>query len=456
MNIGVSKTQQRIQAKYAAQQRWIQKSETESPPRADATMMAIANFENGSTYTKSKGILAAQGIESPPQTTYFRHQKKVGNKIKQLCNESLQEEAAKMEEGTVISCDAAFAHRRNSSQCHGAFINAKTGKIVAGSVVTKERKGGDFKGASNMMETEMISRNLKQIDTSKVIAYCHDRDNKTPQVMTNNNPNMIEKIDPNHGKKWFQTGWNALLNGSYRLVQATGKGAMNVGQTVTSFVSKQVSKVKNVEYRSLFRSVKKHVEAWFVGILYDKEIDSQAKKDKWQTIENHIIGDHSKCTHDPNKETFVWKKAVENKELRKDFHRFVDDMSKVFDRVDPYLTTNPNESLHAFTAKIADKNTAWSKDGYESRIAYAYLHHNKPNDCSVLIRQRCNAKTNQVDLQHIAQKNEQREKVKAARCSPIYRRQENERRKQFRKSMKSKPGDYIGVPLLQLKKESLE
>ena len=181
MNIGVSKAQQRRNhAEYAIQQRWNKVSKSEPPPRADPTMMAIANIENGSTYTKSKGILAAQGMDSPPQTTYYRHQKKVGNNIKQLCNESLQEEAGNMEDGTIISCDAAFAHRRNSSQCHGAFINVKTGKIVAASVVTKERKGGDFKGPSNMMETEMVSRNLQQIDTSKGVSYCHDRDNKTP------------------------------------------------------------------------------------------------------------------------------------------------------------------------------------------------------------------------------------------------------------------------------------
>ena len=93
---------------------------------------------------KSKGVLAAQGVESPHQTTYFRHQKKVGNEIIKLCNESMKKEAANLEEGSTISCDAAFAHRRNSSQCHGEFINLKNGKIVAGSVVTKEQERRGF------------------------------------------------------------------------------------------------------------------------------------------------------------------------------------------------------------------------------------------------------------------------------------------------------------------------
>ena len=90
-----------------------------------------------------------------------------------------------MKQGNSISCDGAYAHRRNSSQCYAAFIDFSTGKIVAGSIVTKARKGGDFYGSSNMLETEAIRRNLSQIDLSKVDEYCHDRDNKTAGAMTN-------------------------------------------------------------------------------------------------------------------------------------------------------------------------------------------------------------------------------------------------------------------------------
>ena len=83
-------------------------------------MMAISYIENGSTYTKLKRILAAQGIDSPPKTTFFyRYQKKVGGSIIELAKESMREEADKMTNDTSIACDGAYAHRRNSSQCHG-------------------------------------------------------------------------------------------------------------------------------------------------------------------------------------------------------------------------------------------------------------------------------------------------------------------------------------------------
>ncbi|KAK8836306.1 hypothetical protein M9Y10_039640 [Tritrichomonas musculus] len=83
----------------------------------------------------------------------------------------------KMTEGSFLSYDGAFAHRRNSSQCHGAFMNCKTGKIAAGSVITKERKNGDFVGSSNMMESKMIRQNLSQIDSKKFAKFVHEQDN---------------------------------------------------------------------------------------------------------------------------------------------------------------------------------------------------------------------------------------------------------------------------------------
>ena len=107
----------------------------------------------------------------------------------------------KMTEGSFLSCDGAFALRRNSSQCHGAFMNCKTGKIVAGSVITKERKNGDFVGSSNMMESEMIRQNLAQIDSKKVVKFVHDRDNKTRNIWACQAPDASKKKKKKKKKK---------------------------------------------------------------------------------------------------------------------------------------------------------------------------------------------------------------------------------------------------------------
>lgn len=69
--------------------------------------------------------------------------------------------------------------RQNSSMCHAAFIKNENNKIVAGSVVTKTSKGGDFSSSSIMLESECIKRVIKQIEINKVNKFCHDRDNKS-------------------------------------------------------------------------------------------------------------------------------------------------------------------------------------------------------------------------------------------------------------------------------------
>lgn len=56
---------------------------------------------------------------------------------------------------------------------------------------------------------------------------------------------------------------------------------------------------------------------------------------------------------------------MSDKKLQEDFHDSLVDMQSIFDKVDPALNTNANESLHASTVRIADKNTPWSKEGYE-------------------------------------------------------------------------------------------
>lgn len=90
-------------------------------PCVDPTMMVTGNYENGSTYTKSRRILAAQGIDSPSKVTYYRYQKKVNDSIIELDKESIDER--EMEYETSISFDVHKHHQMNSSQCHDAFIN---------------------------------------------------------------------------------------------------------------------------------------------------------------------------------------------------------------------------------------------------------------------------------------------------------------------------------------------
>ena len=71
-------TQRKLHAQNAVQHCWNKEESNNEPVQvADPKMMAIACIENGSTFTKSRGILAAQGIESPPKSTYYYNQKRI-------------------------------------------------------------------------------------------------------------------------------------------------------------------------------------------------------------------------------------------------------------------------------------------------------------------------------------------------------------------------------------------
>ena len=436
-------TQRRLRAKNAAQKRWHNEEVHDNDVQiADPKMMAIACIENGSTYTKSRGILAAQGIESPPKSTYYYNQRKVNATVKELCNESLKKEADKMTPNTVITLDGAYAHRRNSSMCHAAFMNHTTNKIVAGSVVTKARKGGDFYGSSNMLETECIRRNLQQIDINKVEKFCHDRDNKTGDLMAKAKPGINEIIDANHAKKGFETCWKKLINGVYNATTSIKKSAVNNAKKAITFVT-------NVEYKKNFTGLKTHVKRWFEYLLKKKDWNADKKAIKWKNVEQHVIGNHDACNHRKNVK-YVWKKGVQNEFLRNDFHSFVEDTQKIFLNVDPNVSTNKNESLHAEASRIADKNVPWGRDSYEARISYTYLKHNEPENCSQMIRERNRVKSNIVDQRFIEERARERVQRSATRSTPEYKESERKRREKFRKEMSTKKGDYIGIPYSQL------
>ena len=147
---------------------------------------------------------------------------------------------------------------------------------------------------------------------------------------------------------------------------------------------------------------------------------------------------------------YIWKKGVQNEFLRNDFHSFVKDAGKIFQNVDPNVSTNKNESLHAEASRIADKNVPWGKDSYEARIAYTYLKHNEPLNCSQMIREKNKVKQNEVDQRFITERASERVQRSSIRSTPEYKETERKRREKFKKEMSTKKGDYTGIPYLTL------
>lgn len=109
-------------------------------------------------------------------------------------------------------------------------------------------------------------------------------------------------IDANHARKGFETCWKKLINGVYNTAVSIKNGAINNAKKAVSFV-------KNVEYKKNFTGLNTHVKRWFEYLLKKKDWDGDKKVLKWNTVEQHVIGNHDACNHRKNVK-YIWKKGV--------------------------------------------------------------------------------------------------------------------------------------------------
>lgn len=68
----------------------------------------------------------------------------------------------------------------------------------------------------------------------------------------------------------------------------------------------------------------------------------------------------------------------------------------------------------------------------------------------MLIRQKNNVRINKIDQKNIDETVGERIKMRERRSTPQFKRSEALRRKRYKNEMKSKPGDYTGLPYLTL------
>lgn len=71
-----------------------------------------------------------------------------------------------------------------------------------------------------------------------------------------------------------------------------------------------------------------------------------------------------------NKKGFLWFNRATNQSINGDFDLFVDQMSQVFEKINPTLNTNANKSLHVEVLRVDKKKTLWFKEGYEVRVPW--------------------------------------------------------------------------------------
>lgn len=288
---------------------------------------------------------------------FYKIQKIISPLIESAAKRNIIKYQNKIEEGTVISFDGSWDHKRNGKFCIVEAFDTKQKKIIDYEIVSKKtlkNPEGDFTGPSNQMEIECVKRIVQRLKTnSKIIGYVHDQDAKLTNYMKDN-WNIIEYIDPNHTNKSFCNRFESYKKGTVKNVK---KGLLNG-------VQKSLSKFRQV--------------------LVKSKISVEQKKSLWLNAEEHYKGNHTLCLHEKykNKEEEFnslpkWSRDL-NEEKLKALRIFLNDTLKYVKNINTNYNTQLNEGFHFLKTEIAPKTISWVKS-YHARMAIAVLRFNEPD-----------------------------------------------------------------------------
>lgn len=296
----------------------------------------------GLSYARVSLAFLLCSIVVPSQSLFYKLQRKLLPIFENQANESMKKCRDMMKPNTTITVDGAWDHKRNGNYCTVFFIDSQQDKIIHSELVSKRRArvNGNYTGSSNGMESAGVERGIKFLKSNGVVAssYCHDKDNKTRKLFSDNWPELQELLDKNHTKKAI------------------------------------VRRFTKHNEKQCLHGLKERVVAFFYYLLKNFR-DIKDIKNYWTNIPNHFSGDHSKC---PNhkKTSYIWKKK-DNKFSISKLNQFTVDTLPLFDKVSLSSSTQSNESSNALRAKYTDKDKAW-KTSYPVRVCASILQKNEP------------------------------------------------------------------------------
>lgn len=296
----------------------------------------------GLSYAKVSLAFLLCNVVVPSQSLFYRLQKKLLPVFKTFAVKSMEEHRRMMSPTTTICVDGAWDHKRNGSNCTVFFIDGERDKIIHSELVTKSRARvkGNYYGPSNLMESVGVERGIKFLINNGVKAanYCHDKDNKTRKLFSDNWPSLNELLDRNHTKNAIERRFT-----------------------------------KNNTNQCL-RGLKDKIIQFFYYLL-KKCADVEQMKKYWENMTNHFCGNHDHCPKHKNT-CFVWKKKEDNFAISQ-LNKFILETTPLFDKVSPKHSTQSNESSNSLRAKYTDKDKAW-KTSYPIRVFASILQKNSP------------------------------------------------------------------------------
>ena len=451
------------------------------PVKADTDLFVLSTIVEGSTYKSEARRFQINGFIPPSETTFYRHQPKVVNKIVTKAKREMRQYQQQVQENANLSGDSRYSHRTNATQNTYLIVDNNQNKIVGAANIIQsggKRGKGNYNGPCNMMETKGAQEAIaSMIDVpAKNLNFAHDNDNKTTKILNScENFHFTESLDLNHAQKsignrftsFFKKEINSINEGQ----KAVSKFAKDVSEETKkskikcpSKMSKMIkSKTKGgdtIKYKDV-AVIKSKLLAWFT-FLVTCITDPIRRVRLWLNAGNHLIGNHKNCEHpkefnNAKKETktqkmqkaekdnqfYEWSAGKQHPELKFALDRFLESEKNYVEKVSRKNTTQNCESTNSLIARTAPKNTSFG-NSYEGRVYSAIGKKNNPHFTSELIAQ--------IDTKHkvspslrerIYQGEAMSVQINQAKRSPAQKQSKNKQRKLFKSLRKAtKDGDY--------------
>lgn len=397
-----SKAQKQSAKMLAA--RWSQKKkddkELQRPidfdEKVDADAMVLANIFTGQGYADQRKSLLIQNKQPVSESTYYRHQQAICNKIVDAVQNQCAEYAANIEDGTTLGTDGCWNHPRNGTACTVTVFDQHQEKVVAFSNVQKQcnKEEGNYEGSSNLMESVGIERcfqSLKNHLDGKKFILKHDHDNKTHKTVESVIGRSVEeRLDPIHATKEIKRKCTAFFS-SYiqmRHDEEYAKQLAEVEQISEEEVKQRIKKkgrrpngiITKSAVEKRYSLLQGKLVAWFQYLAYN--VDEEELREKlWHNSARHFIGDHSHCIHFDTKtrigrppkkhshEYWVWEWAVNDESYYHELEEFLAVTTPLIKKVTK-TTTQDNESINSKIAHYRDKDANFTVSN-ESRAAAA-------------------------------------------------------------------------------------
>ena len=323
-------------ARLAAHARWHQKK-----LEVSALRMAYAILVEGARPEQIREVFKRCGIIVPTRQELYKEMRTVCNTVINLALQNMDDELEKMPEGSVLSFDGSWDHRRRGKQCLFTVICHQNGKIVECLTISKAvpETSENYCGDSNRMEAKGLSLAIDRLrQCPNIVGYVHDNDASARKMIRESGWEIIEYLDPGHTMKAFE-------------------------RRVTSFNRKNCQVLRGIEGA---------LKSWMAALLKSSD-PVEEKVKQWNNAVNHLSGDHSNCHHGDCKTT-KWDLA-EDEGAVDSLKKFLASTQFILEKCNPTFSTQKNESFHRMKLKFATKDVHWGFT-WNARMMCAVLENN--------------------------------------------------------------------------------